>query len=661
MKFFERFRQPGERSQLAVAALLLLLLPLLAALQYHWLGELSTRDQEQRQAALRADATRFSQDFNQEITRAYAAFFSVAVSPEDEKLSALAESYERWRETAAFPRFVKEILVATADAEKQFTLTRLDATSKRFTSIDWPEEMSALRDQMQQYLAELRPLSTAPPGPDFILRRPGPPSLNGEIPALIFQLIEPPKTTPNGRFAILLQLSRFVIVRLDERCLQQEILPALNQRHFAKDGQVSYELAIVNRRTPQRIIYQVGSSASSVAASTAASADQSWDYQKADASMGLFSLDPDESRRLWRNRMQYITFPNSTFLGIRKLTDEPRRRDNIAPAPPRLPTFTTVVGETLSSEPQGLWQMHLRHRAGSLEAAVSSVRRQNLLISFSILLLLAASVSLLFVSSQRARRLAQQQMDFVAGISHELHTPIAVIDSAGYNLAKGVMKSPEQIKKYGLLIRQETRQLTEIVEQVLEFAGVQSHRQRYDLLPVSVNRLIEDVFASSQPLLDEGGFQVEKELPPDLPVVMADALALSRAIQNLLNNAMKYGGESRWIGLQAEAVNQGREPFVRITVSDHGLGITAEDLPHIFQPFYRGNEAKAAQIRGNGLGLSLVKNIIEAHGGSVSVISRQGAGSAFTLSLPATVSASPEPSAVSHQQTAEPMSLSTEH
>ncbi len=119
--------------------------------------------------------------------------------------------------------------------------------------------------------------------------------------------------------------------------------------------------------------------------------------------------------------------------------------------------------------------------------------------------------------------------------------------------------------------------------------------------------------------------------------MLADSAALTRAIQNLLTNAMKYGGQSRWIGLSAQAKDAPHETEVRITIEDKGQGISPGDLPHIFEPFRRGREVVAAQIYGSGLGLSLVKRIVEAHNGKISVESAHGHGSSFTLHLPATM------------------------
>ena len=119
----------------------------------------------------------------------------------------------------------------------------------------------------------------------------------------------------------------------------------------------------------------------------------------------------------------------------------------------------------------------VQHESGSLEAAVASARRRNLAISFGVLLLLSVSVALLAATSRRAHRLAQQQMEFVAGVSHELRTPVAVIRSAAENLSHGVVGSGERVKRYGTMIEVEARRLGEMVESVLQYAGLESGRR----------------------------------------------------------------------------------------------------------------------------------------------------------------------------------------
>src|SRR5262245_18479338 len=152
---------------------------------------------------------------------------------------------------------------------------------------------------------------------------------------------------------------------------------------------------------------------------------------------------------------------------------------------------------------------------------------------------------------------------------------------------------------------------------------------------VSNNQILDDVLLSSEPLLSECGIKIESVIDPNLPHIMADQAALARAIRNLITNAIKYSGESQWIGLEAKVTEAAGCQSVLITVADKGIGIPAEELNQIFEPFYRGGDARAAQIHGNGLGLSLVKNIISAHNGRIDVMSAPRAGTIFTIVIPA--------------------------
>jgi signal transduction histidine kinase len=265
---------------------------------------------------------------------------------------------------------------------------------------------------------------------------------------------------------------------------------------------------------------------------------------------------------------------------------------------------------------------------------VASARRRNLGISFGVLLLLTLSIALLVDTSRRAQRLARQQMEFVAGVSHELRTPLAVIRSASENLAHGVVAG-ERVKSYGQLLQTEAKRLGEMVERVLQYAGIESGLGFATRVALTPSEIIEGAIDSSLPLLESTGIQMHREIATDLPQVIGDAAALRSAVQNLIANAVKYGGRDLWVGIRAERVLDRHRSEVRITVSDHGAGIPAAELPHIFDPFYRGADAVERQIHGNGLGLSLVKRIVAAHGGRVSVTTRAGAGSSFTIALPA--------------------------
>jgi signal transduction histidine kinase len=204
--------------------------------------------------------------------------------------------------------------------------------------------------------------------------------------------------------------------------------------------------------------------------------------------------------------------------------------------------------------------------------------------------------------------------------------------SAGQNLADGVVRDPGHVTTYGTLIDREARRLGDMVDQVLEFAGMQSGRITLDHEPVAIDKLIDEALAECRPTLEEKAITVETDYVA-LPAMIGDGSALRRAIVNLLTNAMKHGAGGGWIGVRARSV-AGSPPRIEVTVEDCGPGIAAVDLPHIFEPFYRGRTA--GSVPGSGLGLTLVRQIAEAHGGRVTVQTYDSNGTAFTLHLPTT-------------------------
>jgi len=291
----------------------------------------------------------------------------------------------------------------------------------------------------------------------------------------------------------------------------------------------------------------------------------------------------------------------------------------------------------------GDWYLLVRHRGGSLSEMFARMRRQDLAIGLGTVVLLVLSMALVLLAGHRARGMAKLQVEFVAGVSHDLRTPLSIISLAADNLADGVVSSPEAVVSYGARMQVQVRRLVERVEQILLFSSINRHKTAYSISAVDVKSVIVSALRSSSALLDDAGIDVDVTVEPDLPPASTDPAVLSQALENLIMNAVKYGGDDRWLGLHAQAVPAGRQGTeIQILVEDHGMGIERGELDRIFEPFYRSASVVFRQISGTGLGLTLTKRTVEAVGGSVSVSSTPGEGSIFVLHLPAAQVKTPE-------------------
>jgi signal transduction histidine kinase len=294
--------------------------------------------------------------------------------------------------------------------------------------------------------------------------------------------------------------------------------------------------------------------------------------------------------------------------------------------------------------PPGYWTLLVRRKEGSVAAVAASVRVRNLAVSSGVLALMAIALALLLVTIRRQRRLAQQQMEFVAGVSHELRTPVAVLSSAGENLADGIVTAPASVREYGAMIRDESRRLAGMIEQTLRFAGIQSGGAKYKRQSVDVPQVIDSALRNYEALLRESGCAVELDIAPGLPPAEADSAALAHCIGNLLSNAARYAASGKSITVRAhlesalDAGSAGKPGMLLIDVEDLGPGIDSRDVPHLFEPFYRGRHSRERQIQGTGLGLALVERIMDDLGGRVEVRTAKGQGSQFRLVVPVTAS-----------------------
>jgi signal transduction histidine kinase len=259
----------------------------------------------------------------------------------------------------------------------------------------------------------------------------------------------------------------------------------------------------------------------------------------------------------------------------------------------------------------------------------------NFAINAGLLLLLGAalvvSLGLALRAADRMMRLSTMKTDFVSNVSHELRTPLASIRVFAELMRLGRVQTPEKVREYGEYIERESRRLSRLIENILDFSRIESGRKTYTFAPTDVRQVVEGVLLSFDVHLRHHGFTVRLEAPDrPLPGVLADADALGQAVHNLLDNAVKFSGEARGI----EVILGGGPGEVTIAVRDRGVGIPPDEQAKIFDRFHRVSTGLVHEVKGSGLGLSLVQHIVTVHGGRVTVESAPGRGSTFTLHLP---------------------------
>lgn len=228
-----------------------------------------------------------------------------------------------------------------------------------------------------------------------------------------------------------------------------------------------------------------------------------------------------------------------------------------------------------------------------------------------------------------ARRLDVTRKEFVSNASHELRTPIAAIKAAIETLQRGAVKDPAAAEDFMRRINEDAQRMDALVREMLELSRLESGQTPLHLAPRDAGAFLALAADRFQPQAAEDGIRVLLEVEDGLPPVNADSEQLERALSNLVGNSLKFTPRGGSVTLSAVRFNGG----VALKVKDTGRGIAAEHLPHIFERFYKADSSRADG--GAGLGLAIAKHVVLAHGGTVSVESRPGQGSTFTVSLPA--------------------------
>jgi len=269
------------------------------------------------------------------------------------------------------------------------------------------------------------------------------------------------------------------------------------------------------------------------------------------------------------------------------------------------------------------------------ESTPEQLARANFLVNVGLSAALAAlllgGILLAMRTAAREVRLSTMKSDFVSNVSHELRTPLASIRVFGELLRHGRVRDGDKVREYGAFIESESRRLTRLINNILDFSRIESGRRVYRFAEADLEEIVDAALASFEVRLADAGFQVEVTRPPEpLPRLLLDAGAMEQAVGNLLDNAVKYSNDDRRI----EVVVGREDGCALVAVADHGVGIPADDLERIFERFHRVSTGLVHDVKGVGLGLSLVRHIVDAHGGRVTVESVVGRGSTFSVRIP---------------------------
>ncbi len=277
-----------------------------------------------------------------------------------------------------------------------------------------------------------------------------------------------------------------------------------------------------------------------------------------------------------------------------------------------------------------VWGLRTSYGLQSIPEIVSASTRPQLALMIVLAVAMALGVFLVAGAAAREVRVADLKSNFVASVSHDLKTPLALIQLFAETLELGRVRTPERAQEYYRIINGEAKKLTRLIENILDFSRMEAGLRPYRMEPADLSESVTKVLARMETQFAQGNFAVTPKIEPDLPRILADEGAAEQAIENLLANAMKYSGDAKRIEIEARRANG----HIVVSVTDHGIGISRREQGRIFRKFYRVQRELGGGPQGTGLGLAIVDHTMRGHGGFVRVESEPERGSTFSLHFP---------------------------
>lgn len=289
------------------------------------------------------------------------------------------------------------------------------------------------------------------------------------------------------------------------------------------------------------------------------------------------------------------------------------------------------------------WSLHASFQQSPSLAGMSESHSRNLYILLASMLVLVLGIGTMFVAARRERALSNRQSEFLSNVTHELKTPLSVLQAAGENLSDGRVENAERVAAYGVHIQKESRRLRSMIDRLLDVAKSEGGLVRSNTVSCNLGTLVEEFASSQRDLLREQDVNLEVEvaevvgeeggegIPSTQPqcVILADPEHLLTILSNLVDNAVKYSPNQRHIRIACRA----EKGWVHLSVTDSGVGIPKRAHKRIFEKFHREEQTLTATTKGHGLGLAIVKDLVQLNNGRIHLESSPGEGSTFTVSF----------------------------
>lgn len=569
-------RWPRNYSAWALA-MIMVVVALLAYQQYRWIGKVAEAEAKTSREKLGASLNAFADDFDTEITRVHFLFVGLDGETRSDIVQQAQERLLIYRKLSHYPA-----LIAAVDVEDGFPKPPLIDRGPAPTLV---------------VPAMLIPAGKVRAGIPFARQ-------STSIVSATMR-IETEGIRTEGHAGVQVGTGGPLRIRivLDQNYIEKTFLPMLVKRHLGKDAARHYDLLVTSAKE-NRLVFRWG-----------AEGNAPWE-----SAVRTFAIRPDcllgEGDQAYTISVGSRTISTGARLTTSRITWG-------------IPSLMERAGNCVQMpNTAGSWLVNVRSRP-SLREAIGSARRQSLAVSFGVMLVLGAGILVLFVSGHRARELAARHERFAASVSHELRTPLSVISSASANLADGVIEQPDQVRQYGKMIRSHSEQLSAMIENALWFAQ-RNAQANLETEKIEVEEVISTAVAACGRLFQLPGITLERDVEAGLPGVRGNRVLLLHALQNLIVNAATHGRSGKWISIKARR----QEHKIALSVEDRGEGMLPEEVKRVFEPFYRGNGTKTPGQAGFGLGLTLVRKIVEAHGEKVELRSRRNAGTTVSFTLP---------------------------